>query len=72
MTSGFFHNEWIFYSSTHIQYSKNSKEQNCVDWTERLKEHLSPTTALKDTLMKKHTELKQNIKNMRMRWLRSA
>ena len=32
--------EWIFDSSTHIQYSLNSKEQNCVDWTERLKEHL--------------------------------
>jgi len=29
-----------FYSSTQIQYSKSSKEQNCVDWTERLKEHL--------------------------------
>ena len=23
-----------------IQYSKNSKEQNYVDWTERLKKHL--------------------------------
>ena len=33
-------NEWIFYSSTQIQYSKNSKEQNCVDWTERLEKHL--------------------------------
>jgi len=32
-----FLNEWIFYSSTQIQYSKNSKEQNCVDWKERLK-----------------------------------
>ena len=57
-------NEWIFYSSTEIQYSTNSKEQKCVDWIERLKEHLrSITTALKDTLMKKHTALKQNIKN---------
>jgi len=27
-------NEWIYYSSTQIQYSKNSKEQNCVDWTQ--------------------------------------
>jgi len=26
--------------STQIQCSKNSKEQNCVDWTERLKKHL--------------------------------
>ena len=34
-------NELIFYSSTQIQYSKNSKEPNCVDWTERLKEHFS-------------------------------
>jgi len=32
-------NEWIFYLSTQIQYSKNSIEQNCVDWTERLKKH---------------------------------
>jgi len=31
---------WIFDWSIQIQYSKNSKEQNCVDWTERLKEHL--------------------------------
>jgi len=33
-------NEWISYLSTQIQYRKKSKEQNCVDWTERLKEHL--------------------------------
>jgi len=25
-----------------VQYSKNSKEQNCVDWTERLKKHFCP------------------------------
>jgi len=31
----------IFYLSTQVQYSKNSKEQNCVDWTERLKKHLN-------------------------------
>jgi len=31
---------FIFYSSSQIQYSKNSNEQNCVDWTERLKKHL--------------------------------
>ena len=37
---------------------QNSEEQNCVDWTER-----ALTTALKDTLMKKHTALKQDIKN---------
>ena len=54
-------NEWVFNSSTQIQYSKNSKEQNCVDWTERLKEHIQVTTVLKDTLMKKHTALKLNI-----------
>jgi len=30
-------NEWIFYLSTQIQYSTNSKQQNCVDWTERRK-----------------------------------
>ena len=54
-------NEWIFNSSTQIQYSKNSKERNCVDWTERLKEHLQVTTVLKDTLMKKQTALKLNI-----------
>jgi len=27
------------YLSTQIQYSKNIKEQNCVDWTERLKKY---------------------------------
>jgi len=27
-------------SHPQIQYSKNSKEQNCVDWTERLEKHL--------------------------------
>jgi len=31
---------WIFILSTQIQYSKNSKKQNSVDWTERLKKHL--------------------------------
>jgi len=36
------------------------KTQSCVDWTERLKEHLQLPP--KDTLMKKHTALKQNIK----------
>jgi len=30
----------IYYSSTQTQYSENSKEQNCVDWTETLKKHL--------------------------------
>ena len=33
-------NEWLFYSSTQIQYGKNSKEENRVDWTEGLKKHL--------------------------------
>jgi len=27
------------YLSTQIQYSKNIKEQNCVDWTERLEKY---------------------------------
>jgi len=26
--------------SAQTQYIKNGKEQNCVDWAERLKEHL--------------------------------
>jgi len=29
-------NEYFIYQHT-AQYSKNSKEQNCVDWRERLK-----------------------------------
>ena len=33
-------NERILYLSTQIQYSKNSKEQNSVNWTEKLKKHL--------------------------------
>jgi len=34
-------NEYFIYQHRYIQYSKNSrpKEQNCVDWTERLKKH---------------------------------
>jgi len=32
--------ECIDYLSTQIRYSRNSKEQNCVDSTERLKKHL--------------------------------
>ena len=43
-----------------MQYSKNSKEQNCVDQTERLKEHLQ--LPWKIGKWKKHTALKQNIK----------
>jgi len=39
--------------------SKNSKEQNCVDWTEMLKEHLQLPP--KNTIMKKHTVLKQKF-----------
>jgi len=39
-------------NETQIQYSKNIKEQNCVDWTERLKKHLP--NALKDRYTKKH------------------
>jgi len=41
-------NEWIFYSATQTQYSRNSKEQNCVDWTDRLKEHLQQCPMLTD------------------------
>jgi len=34
-------NEYLFINTdTIIQYSKNSKEQNCVYWTEMIKEHL--------------------------------
>ena len=33
-------NEWMNILLINIHYSKNSKKQNCVDWTERLKEHL--------------------------------
>jgi len=35
------------HSSTQIQYSKNSKEQNCVDWTERLKRS-NPSSVVSD------------------------
>ena len=30
----------ILFISTDMQHSRNSKEQNCVDWAERLKKHL--------------------------------
>jgi len=32
-------NEYFIYQHN-IKYSKNSKKQNCVDWTEMLKKHL--------------------------------
>jgi len=51
----------ILFINTDTIHSINSKEQNCVDWTEKLKEHLQ-LQPYKDTLMKKHTALKQNIK----------
>jgi len=33
----------IVFIKTDIQYSENSKEQNCVDWTGRLKKHVQHT-----------------------------
>jgi len=51
------------HNETQIQYSKNIKEQNCVDWTERLKKHLP--NALKDRYTKKHCIETKHLENDR-------